>query len=133
VNPHGHELPRVWLSLMASPLLPRLMEEHAPAALRFHGLAGCGVRPVYVAAFVGVLPRWSRVTWLLPLLWFALSWTRIRYWPLFAMTAVIALADVFPHIRWVKRLADKGAATAVSAPCSGNCGNGFAWQARSFR
>src|SRR5262249_27908808 len=109
VNPYGLELPRVWLSLMSSPLLPRLVDEHAPL-LSSGSSAGPVVAfgLVYLAALVGVLPRWRRVTWLLPLFWFALSWSRIRYGPLFAVTAVIALADLFPHIRWVKWLAEKG-------------------------
>jgi len=111
INPYGLELPRLWFALMGSPVLPRLMQEHAPL-LKSGPLAW----PIllfgllYAAALVGVLPRWPRVTWLIPLLWFGLSWTCVRHGPLFATTAVIALADMFPHIRWVSWLARKGSA-----------------------
>ena len=39
VNPYGLELPRVWFALLGSPVLPRLIEEHAPL------MTGSGVRP----------------------------------------------------------------------------------------
>jgi hypothetical protein len=120
VNPYGLDLPRVWFALLASPVLPRLIEEHAPL-LR----AGSSAWPVlafgslYVAALAGVLPKRPRVTWLIPLVWFVLAWTRVRHGPLFAVTAVLALADMFPHVRWVTWLADKGSETCrvrVPAP-----------------
>src|SRR5262249_54134471 len=34
VNPFGIALPRVWISLLASPSLPRLIVEHRPLSLR---------------------------------------------------------------------------------------------------
>src|SRR5262249_36747424 len=109
LNPYGIALPRTWFALLGSPLLPRLIDEHAP--LLQAGWAGAAVvlfGVIYLAALLGVLPIRLRVTWLVPLLWLALSFTRIRHGPLFAITAVIALADVFPHIRWVAWLARKG-------------------------
>jgi hypothetical protein len=109
LNPYGSALPRTWLALLGSPLLPRLIDEHAP--LLQAGWAGGAVvlfGVIYLIALLGVLPVRLRVTWLIPVLWLALSFTRIRHGPLFAITAVIALADVFPHIRWVSWLASKG-------------------------
>src|SRR5262249_39958432 len=109
LNPYGSALPRTWFALLASQLLPRLIDEHAP--LLQSGWAGGAVAlfgVVYLSALLGVLPSRSRITWLIPVLWLALSFTRIRHGPLFAITAVIALADVFPQIRWVAWLARKG-------------------------
>jgi hypothetical protein len=109
VNPYGIALPRTWFALLGSPLLPRLIDEHAP--LLQAGWAGTVVLLfglVYLVALLGVLPRRWRVTWLVPLVWLALSFTRIRHGPLFAITAVLALAEMFPHIRWVAWLARKG-------------------------
>jgi hypothetical protein len=63
---------------------------------------------VYLAGLLGILPGPVRVTWLIPVLWLGLSFARIRHGPLFAVTAVIALADLFPHVRWVAWLARKG-------------------------
>jgi hypothetical protein len=109
VNPYGAELPRVWFALIGSPVLPRLMSEHAP--LRQSGPEGWPVVVfglVYAVALLGVLPRWPRVTWLLPLVWGYLAWTRIRHGPLFAITAALALGDMLPHVRWAARLAERG-------------------------
>jgi hypothetical protein len=109
INPYGTALPRTWFALLGSPLLPRLIDEHAP--LLEAGWAGGAVLVfgvVYMIALLGVLPRRLRVTWLIPLIWLALSFTRIRHGPLFAVTAVLALADIFPHIRWAAWLARKG-------------------------
>jgi hypothetical protein len=110
VNPYGAELPRVWLSLMGSPVLPRYVQEHQP-------LLNCGpwaisvvllLGFIHVSALLGVLPVRPRVTWLVPLVWLGLTWTRIRHGPLFAITTVIVLADVFPRVRWARWLAGKG-------------------------
>jgi hypothetical protein len=109
VNPYGTALPRVWLSLIRSPVVPRVISEHLP--LLYSGPVALTVFLlgfVYVSAFLGVLPRRVRVTWLLPLVWLALAWTSVRHGPLFAITAVIALADMFPHVRGAKWLARKG-------------------------
>jgi hypothetical protein len=63
---------------------------------------------VYAAALVGVLPKRPRVTWLIPLVWLGLTFTSIRHGPLFAVVAALALADMYPHIRWVSWLARRG-------------------------
>jgi hypothetical protein len=112
LNPYGSALPRTWLALMSSPLLPRLIDEHAP--LLQAGWAGMAVLLfglIYLIALLGVLPHRPRVTWLVPLIWLALSFTRIRHGPLFAVTAVLALAEMFPDIRWAAWLARKGSVT----------------------
>jgi hypothetical protein len=109
VNPYGVELPRVWASLIGSPVLPRLMPEHFPL-LASGPEAGMVLLlgAVYAAALVGVLPKRPRVTWLIPLVWLGLTFTSIRHGPLFAVTAVLALADMYPHVRWASWLAQRG-------------------------
>ena len=37
VNPYGLRLPRVWLEIMRSPVVARLIEEHAPLVFREPG------------------------------------------------------------------------------------------------
>jgi hypothetical protein len=125
VNPYGAQLPRVWLSLIGSPVLPRLMQEHAPLLVSWPEagpvlLLGL----VYVAALAGVLPARPRVTWLIPLVWFGLALTSVRHGPLFAVTAALALADMFPHVRWAAWLARRGSTAfrlrvEATAPPSG--------------
>jgi hypothetical protein len=111
VNPYGLELPRIWLSLLGSPVLPRLIVEHAPLYSRPLDVISLTVLFfgfVYLVALAGTLPKWPRITWLIPLVWLCLAVMRIRNGPLFAITAVIALGDMFPHIRWVNWLTRHG-------------------------
>src|SRR5262249_11285615 len=72
---------------------------------------------VYVVALAGTWPRrpphpplspddggegrvrGPRVCWLIPLVWLVLAVKSIRHGPLFAITAALALADLFPFTR----------------------------------
>jgi hypothetical protein len=83
--------------------------EHAPLnPFKVDGLMVLLFGAVYLAALLGTLPRWPRVTWLLPLVWLVLACTRIRHAPLFAITAVVALADILPQTRYAAWLARQG-------------------------
>jgi hypothetical protein len=108
VNPYGLAGPRAALELVGSPVLPRLIDEHGPLLARSTGPMILPMAAVYLAILVSVPPRQYRVTWLVPLLWLALAFTRIRHGPLFAITALIALADVFPKSSWAARLVRSG-------------------------
>ena len=81
VNPFGAELLRAWFSLLGSPVLPRLIDEHGPLLARPNGVIVLPFAVFYVAAFVGILPRRPRVTWFIPLVWLLLAFTRIRHAP----------------------------------------------------
>jgi hypothetical protein len=100
VNPYGLEAPRAGLALMGSPVLPRLIDEHGPLLARSTGPMILPMGVVYVVTLLGVPPLRTRVTWLVPLLWLGLAFTRIRHGPLFAITGLIALADLFPQSCW---------------------------------
>ena len=109
LNPYGAETPITWCQLMASPVVAQVISEHRPllnfpnscwTTLLFGG--------VYLAVLAGIWPQRPRVTWLVPLVWLYLAWTRMRHGPLFAITAVIALADLLPRVRWVIWLSGKG-------------------------
>jgi hypothetical protein len=129
VNPYGIELPRVWLELMGSSLLPRIMQEHGPL-LASGSVAWTVVLfgAVYLATLLGVPFRQWRVTWLLPLLWFAMTWTRIRHGPLFVITAALALAEMYPHVRWREWLVKKGSITCQLQPTDpGATTSRYAW------
>src|SRR5262249_52955948 len=109
VNPYGLRLPRAWFAIAGSPLLPRIIQEHAPPSpqeqvfwlILLMGLA-------YGAVLAGTWLRRPGVTWLIPVLWFALALSRVRNAPLFAITALVALADVLPHSRVAAWLARPG-------------------------
>jgi hypothetical protein len=104
VNPYGLEAPRAGLALMGSPVLPRLIDEHGPLMARSTGPAILPMAFVYVAILIGLRPPRPRVTWLVPLVWLGLAFTRIRHGPLFAIMGLVALADLFPHTCWAARL-----------------------------
>ena len=107
VNPYGVRLPATWLEIMGSPVVPRLIIEHAPPSPRsaeFWMILALGL--VYAAVFVGTLPRWPRVTWLIPFVWLGLALGRVRHAPLFGITAVVLLAEILPDSRvagWLAR------------------------------
>lgn len=107
-NPYGLALPREWLATLAMPLAG-IIEEHTP--LNFAEPVGWGtavLAAIYLAALVGVLRQrcFPRITWLLPLVWFVLAMMRVRNASLFAVTAVIATADMLPYSSlgwWLER------------------------------
>ncbi len=96
-NPFGVRLPRVWINLLAAPSLPKLIVEHAPLSL-----ASADGWSVVAFGFVYLIMLWRArrsipgVTAFVPLIWLVLSIQRIRHGPLFAITALVALADLLP-------------------------------------
>jgi hypothetical protein len=107
VNPYGAEMPRAWFSIMSSDLIPRMIQEHA-SLVRTGTWQVLALGIFYVAALIGIHPERPRVTWLIPLVWLALTWSRTRNAPLFAVAAVIALSEFLPRVRWARWLSSKG-------------------------
>jgi hypothetical protein len=108
-NPYGLRLPMTWLEIMRSPVVSRIIEEHAPPnphSIDFWMILSLGL--VYGVVFHSTLPRWPRVTWLIPFIWFALTLSRIRHAPLFAIAALVAMADMLPYTRLAAWLARPG-------------------------
>jgi hypothetical protein len=98
VNPYGPALPRVWVSLMSSKVLPELIVEHAPLQiLSTEGAMILALAGVYLALLATTWRHGPRVTWLVPLIWLALTLGRIRHGPLFAVTAAVAIAEMLPY------------------------------------
>ena len=97
----------LWFRLLSLPVLPEKIDEHGPLLFRPYGVMVFPMGLLFVAAFAGILPR-PRVTWCIPLVWLALSFSRIRHGPLFAITAVLALGEMLPHVRWAAWLARSG-------------------------
>ncbi len=100
VNPYGVSLPRVWISLMGSDVLPRLIVEHAP--LKLLTVEGAMISALFVVYLFVLIRAWRsgpRITWFIPMVWFLLALSRVRHGPLFAMTAAVAVADMWDCAR----------------------------------
>ena len=98
VNPYGTALPRVWVSLMGSEVLPKLIIEHAPMqVLSVEGVTVLALAVVYLTLLITAWSSGRRITWLMPLIWLGLTFARIRHGPLFAVIAAVAIADMLPH------------------------------------
>ena len=107
VNPYGLRLPRTWVEIMASPVIPRLIVEHAPPRLDDPSTLTVGVLALaFGVALLGVPIQDWRVTWMVAPIWLVLSLGRVRNVPLFAVAALAAMADILPHSRvgeWLAR------------------------------
>jgi hypothetical protein len=120
INPYGYDLPLTWLRIMASPVTANLIEEHAS----FWTLLRIGKIDTYITFLLmlilgafhlfllsGTHKNDRKITWYIPIVWFLLSLSRIRHAPLFSVLSVIAIADIYPHCRWIKALGDMGLVT----------------------
>lgn len=103
VNPYGLGLIDIWREILRQDL-PNIIAEHKPLSLEDpEGWAVLLLGALYVFFLAGA-SGWPRVVWLLPLVWLAQAWLRVRNGPLFAVTAAVALADLLPHCRWMLAL-----------------------------
>jgi hypothetical protein len=117
VNPHGMEMIRIWERIVASKVLPVVVQEHMPLNPTDPlGLAIIGLGAFYLILLLGTAPRLPRVSWLIPLVWFILSFKGIRQGPLFAITAAVAMADLWPHTIWHRLLVKYGDGSLARPP-----------------
>lgn len=117
INPHGMEMIRIWQRIVASKVLPAVVHEHMPLnPTEPLGLAIIGLGAFYLILLLGTLPRLPHISWLIPLAWFILSFKGIRQGPLFAITAAVAIADLWPHSVWHRLLVKYGDGSLARAP-----------------
>jgi hypothetical protein len=99
-NPYGYRLPADWLQIYRMKSLPHIIKEHSPLdPSEWSGVSVIGFGVLFVLLLMSVPVRRWRVSWLLALVWFALALSRVRHGPLFAVTALVAVADFFPLSR----------------------------------
>lgn len=137
VNPYGTSLPTAWLSLMKSDVLPKIIIEHAP--LQFTSIEGFFIlllAAIYFFVLAGAWRAGTRMTWLMPAIWFVLAISRVRHGPLFAVAAAIAIADMLPHTKLFNRLREfmqstsGTTTTSYAASARGGLPHGFIHQLR---
>lgn len=106
-NPYGLDLLNMWLEIMRQEL-PTIINEHRPPSFdRPEAWALAGGSLLYLFLLAGTAPNRPRVVWLLPLVWLVQTWLRVRNGPLFAATALVAMADFLPHCRWFQAIAKR--------------------------
>jgi hypothetical protein len=99
-NPYGPELLRTWAAVVGSPVVHERILEHVPIVRAPYAWPVYVFAAVYLVLLLSVPVGRVRLTWLLPLAWAYLAWTRVRNGPLFATVTIIVLADVLPAVRW---------------------------------
>ena len=109
VNPHGMEMIRIWQRIVASKVLPEVVNEHMPLDPTSPlGLTVIALGVFYLLMLAGTFPKAPRVSWLIPLVWLILSFKGIRQGPLFAVCAGVAIADLWKHTIWHRLLVKHG-------------------------
>ncbi len=109
VNPHGMEMIRIWQRIVSSKVLPEVVNEHMPLDPTSPlGLMVVGLGAFYIVMLAGTFPKFPRVSWLIPLVWFVFSFKGIRQGPLFAVCAAVAIADLWKHTLWHRLLVKYG-------------------------
>ena len=117
VNPFGLEMLRTWQRIVGSKVLPEVVHEHMPLDPGSPlGLAVLGLGAVYLLLLAGTLPGRPRASWLVPLAWLVLSFKGIRQGPLFAITAAVAMVDLWPHTVWYRLLRKHGDGSLARDP-----------------
>jgi hypothetical protein len=117
VNPFGMEMIATWQRIVGSKVLPKVVNEHMPLDPTSPlGLTVIAFGIGYGALLLGSLPRLPRVSWLIPLVWLVLSFKSIRQGPLFVITAVVAIADLWPHTIWYRWLKAHGDGSLARDP-----------------
>ncbi|VTS06411.1 Uncharacterized protein OS=Smithella sp. SCADC GN=ER57_03855 PE=4 SV=1 [Tuwongella immobilis] len=110
VNPLGFDLFKPWVAIMGSKVLPKYVIEHSPLNLfkdSFHlGIFCFGL--FYTFMLISVKRIRPKVSWVIPLVWFALTIKSIRQGPLFASMGILAMADFLPWTHWYARLKTAG-------------------------
>ena len=125
INPFGMEMLHTWKRIVGSSAMKEFVSEHQPLSLDNTAgqvIAGFGI--FYLFLLLGTVPKRPRVSWILPLVWFGLTLQGIRQGPLFAVLAVVAIADFWPETVWYRLLKKYGDSLAREPEASSR---GWLW------
>lgn len=105
-SPYGLDMPKTWGVIMGAPELREIVAEHSPLDLaKPFAWPVLAMAAVYLFVLYGVKRSAVRATWLLPLVWLALTFDRSRHASLFAVVALVAMTAMWKHTRWALWLA----------------------------
>jgi len=128
VNPFGIEMINTWQRIVSSPVLKEHVNEHKPLDLaRDADRVIAGFAVLYAALFLGTLPKRPRVTWLIPFVWFTLTFQGIRQGPLFVITAAMVIPDLWPETVWCRLLKKYGDSLVVEPSTEASTWNFRTW------
>lgn len=126
-NPYGLEMIRIWQRILQSDVLKQVVNEHKPLNIT-QSADQCivGFAALYLFLLAGTLPGKPRVSWLIPLVWLALTVKGIRQGPLFVVTGAVAIADLWPHTVWCRLLKRHGDSLVQDPPAAAATAPAFA-------
>lgn len=104
-TPYGSGVVLAWRDILAMKRLPEFIKEHAQADLADPAtwpVLLLGVATLFVMA--GLPRKALRASLILPLFWLAQSYFRVRHAPLFAVSALVMIAEFWPKTIWCEKL-----------------------------
>jgi hypothetical protein len=105
-SPYGLDMLKTWNVIMGAPELREIIAEHRPLDVTApYAWPVLGLLAVYLFVLYGVKRSAVRVSWLLPLVWFALTVSRCRHASLFAVIALVSITAMWKHTSWALYLA----------------------------
>ncbi len=105
-SPYGLDMLKTWNVIIGAPELREIIAEHRPLDVTApYAWPVLALAAVYLFVFSGTKRAEVRVSWLLPLVWLVLTFSRCRHASLFAVTAVVAITTMWRHTSWALWLA----------------------------
>jgi hypothetical protein len=105
-SPYGADMPKTWGVIMGAPELREIIAEHRPLDVtQPYAWPVLALAAVYLFVLYGTKRGAVRVSWLLPLVWLALTFSRCRHAALFAVVTVVAITAMWRHTSWALWLA----------------------------
>ena len=105
-SPYGLDMLKTWNVIMGAPELREIISEHRPLDVTApYAWPVLGLALVYLFVLYGVKRSAVRVSWLLPLVWFALTVSRCRHASLFAVVTLVTITAMWKHTSWALYLA----------------------------
>ncbi len=106
VGPYGADMVKTWRVIMDAPELREIIAEHRPLDMTApYAWPVLALAVLYLFVLYGVKRSAVRVSWLLPLVWLLLAFSRCRHVSLFAVVTLVTITAMWKHTRWALWLA----------------------------